>query len=97
MYNNEKQTVQVLTYTNELDDYGISRTDTPTTRDIEMYVKVYSQTNVENPKYVDIELIGLTEDNDLSTDNQLVVGGHTYNIKFITPSRRLNQVFMVRE
>lgn len=94
MINRELQTVKVVSFSDELDKYGQKRQGETTERDSEMVVKIYTQTNVEDPKYVDIDVIGITKDKNISDDNQIKIGDDYYNIKFIIPSGRYNQILM---
>ena len=61
-----------------------------------MVCKIYSQTNVTDPRYVDVDLIGLTKDKDITDDNVIIVGDEKFNIKYIIPSSRLYQILMKR-
>ena len=96
MINREWQDVQVLTYSDDLDEYGQKRQGEPTVRVVEMVCKIYSQTNVEDPRYVDVDVIGLTKDKQITTDNVLIVGDEKFNVKYVIPSSRLYQILMQR-
>ena len=61
-----------------------------------MVCKIYSQTNVTDPRYVDVDLIGLTKDKDITDENVIVVGDEKFNVKYIIPSSRLYQILMKR-
>jgi len=97
MINREMQTVQVLTYTNTKDAYGQKRQDTPSTRNVDMVVKLYSQNNVQDPRYVDVDKIGITKDRTINTTNQIQVGTEVYNVLFTIPSGKYLQVLMKRK
>ena len=94
MINREWQKVKVVTFSDELDKYGQKRQGESTEREIEMVVKIYTQSNVEDPKYVDVDMIGITKDKDITDANQIEIGDDRYNVKFIIPSGRYCQVFM---
>jgi len=94
MLNREVKKVSVLTYTNTKDAYGQKRQGTPASRDTEMVLKIYSQSNVQDPRYVDIEKIGITKDFNISTANQIVDGTDKYNVCFTIPSGKYLQVLM---
>ena len=96
MINREWQLVDVLTYSEELDKYGQKRQGTPTTRNTYMVVKIYSQRNVDDVKYVDVDVIGLTKDKDITTENVIQIGSDKYNVKYIIPSGRYTQVLMYK-
>ena len=96
MINREWQDVQVLTYSDELDEYGQKRQGTPTVRIVEMVCKIYSQSNVDDPRYVDVDVIGLTKDKDITDENVIIIGDEKFNIKYVIPSSRLYQILMQR-
>lgn len=89
----ELREITVNIYVNELDKYGQKRQKGSSTRTIEGVVKTMNQFNIENPKYVDIELIVLTKDCGLSNANTLTIDGKEYQIKYITNTSRYNMVF----
>lgn len=93
MLNNEMKTVQAVSFTEGLDDFGRKRQKGETTKSIDMYIKVYTQTNVSDVRYLDAEYVGLTR-NDLSGVEQIIDGSETYNILHIVPSRRYTTVFL---
>ena len=88
--------MQVLSYEDVVDEYGQKRQGTPTARVVEMVCKIYSQTNVTDPRYVDVDVIGLTYDKEITDKNVIIINGDKYNIKYIIPSSRLTQVLMKR-
>lgn len=97
MLNNEMQKVKILTYSNDLDDYGQKRQGAPTESYCNMVVHTVSQANVDNPKYVDIDLVGITE-TALTDDQKVVIGTKTYDIKYVIPPlRRYYQVLLRNE
>jgi len=96
MINREWQDVQVLTYSDDLDEYGQKRQGTPTVRIVEMVCKIYSQSNVDDPRYVDVDVIGLTKDKDITDENVIIIGDEKFNIKYVIPSSRLYQILMQR-
>lgn len=51
----------MLWYPTEKDEYGQTRQSTPTKQTIEMVCKVYSQNNIADPRYIDVDVIGLTD------------------------------------
>lgn len=96
MIQNEWQRVEVLSYQNTVDEYGQKRQGTPTGRLVEMVCKIYSQTNVTDPRYVDVDVIGLTYDKEITDENVIIINGDRYNVKYIIPSSRLYQILMKR-
>lgn len=96
MYIRDKRIVEVLTYTNERDSYGQKRQSEPTPREVEMDIKIFSQVNVSDVRYVDVDVIGLTYDNSITDANQIKFDGRVYDVKYVIPSSRLNQILMKR-
>ena len=92
MINRELQTVTIKSFAETLNDYG-EKTLSETTTSAEMMVKPYSQANVQDPRFVDVEYIGLTKAN-VSIENVVTIDGTDYMVLFVIPSRRYNEVFM---
>lgn len=87
--------VKKLTYSDELDEYGQQRQSEPTISDVKVIWKLNDQMNVNNPDYVDVDVILLTKDNSVSDSNQIMRGSDKYNIKKIIPGK-YNQIFLKR-
>lgn len=96
MYIRDKRIVEVLTYTNERDSYGQKRQSVPTPREVEMDIKIFSQVNVSDVRYVDVDVIGLTYDKSITDANQIKFDDRVYDVKYVIPSSRLNQILMKR-
>ena len=88
--------VNKLTYSNTLDAYGQKRQEIPTSTEIEVIWKLYNQINVDNPNYVDVDVIILTKDTTINDTNQIVKDDVTYNILKIIPGKYY-QVFLKKE
>ena len=71
MINRETATVEVITYNEGLDKYGINRRKGSSSRFVDMVIKTYSQSNVNDARYVDATNIGLTADKEITTKNQI--------------------------
>lgn len=93
MINNEMKKVKVLSYVESVDIFGQLRKTTPTERTIEMYVKIFSQTNVNDPRYNNVEMIGLTK-SEVYDGEQIEIDGKVYDILRITPSKRFCEVLL---
>lgn len=87
MINNEMKSVEVLTY-NEVNSVGQKRMGEPTTKTVDMFIKIYSQSNVADPRYLDVDLIALSKDYEISTSNVIKVENDKYNVKFILKTPR---------
>lgn len=98
MINREWQKVKVLTYNGGKDEYGQTRNDIPTEREVEMVIKNYNrQIITNNVIYDDITDIGLTYDKEITDANQIKAGSVVYNILYVLPSRRCQQILMRKE
>ena len=97
MINREMRRVSVVSFTPGTDAYGQKRKKGTSSRDVDMVVKIYSQSNVDDVRHTDVTTIGLTYDNSITDENQIVVDGITYNVLYVIPSGRLTQVLMKKE
>lgn len=94
MINREMKQVQVLTYNAGKDAYGRPRKDGSVSHNADMMVKIYQQKNVDDIRYVDVTHIGLTADKTITDSNQIIIDDDTYQVLYVIPSNRLNQVLM---
>jgi hypothetical protein len=69
-----------------------------------MVCHIYSQDNVQDPRFVDIDVLGLTEERNITVDNEVVISDNnfgiptgTYVVKYVIPTSRLTQVFLKRK
>lgn len=97
MINREYQKVNILTYNSETDEYGQVRQDTPTKTVIDMVCKVYTQTNTNDMRYVDVELIGLTKCNSITNKNEIEINDVIYTVMYVVPSRTYYQILMKKK
>lgn len=93
-FNRELKPVSVVSFATGTDAYGQKRKQGSTTRTVEMYVKVYAQSNVSDVRYCDVTNIGLTYDTSITDENQIVIDGATYNVLYVIPSGRMYQILM---
>lgn len=96
MINREMKPVEVLTYTG-VDSVGQKRMGEPTTREVEMFLKVYTQSNVADPRYIDCDLIGLTKDFTINTSNVIKVENDKYSIKYILNTPRYLVIYLKKQ
>lgn len=94
IFNRELKPVSVVSFTTGTDAYGQKRKQGSTSRTVEMFVKVYSQSNVSDVRYCDVTNIGLTYDASITDENQIVIDGATYNVLYVIPSGRMYQILM---
>ena len=90
----EVKTVSKLTYPDTRDEYGQKRTGTPESTSVKMVIKNYSNTNVTDPRYVQVTDVGLTYDDTITTANQIKDGDTVYNVLFTIPTQKFAQVFL---
>lgn len=93
MINREMKSVYLVSFTSGTDKYGQKRNNGETKDVIEMAVKIYSQTNVSDIRYNDIELIGLTN-TAVKDSQQIEIDSVRYQISYVIPSGRYTQVLM---
>ena len=93
MINREMKPVYLVSFTSGIDKYGQKRKNGEKKDLIDMAVKVYSQTNVSDIRYNDIELIGLTK-TAVKDSQQIEIDSVRYQISYVIPSGRYTQVLM---
>lgn len=93
MINRESRPVEVLTYTG-VDSVGQKRMGLPTTETVEMFIKTYKQENVADPRYLNIDLIGLTKARTITTKNVIKIDDDKYSVKYTISTPRYLVVFM---
>lgn len=78
-------------FTDTKDAYGqLKRSYTDT--DIDMMIRIRSQVNVEDPRFINCDKIGITEEN--LTSGNYIVDDKEYLIQYVIPSGRFNQIFL---
>ena len=94
MYMRHKSTVQVLSFTSGTDEYGMVRKLGSNSRDVLMDFYTYVPSNNDTPEYVDCDAIGLTNDTSITTANQIIHDNIKYDVKYVIPTSRKNQIIM---
>lgn len=102
MINRELQSASVTGFAHDtaapynltVDQYGQLEAGIP--RTIHLAVKVYSQQNVADPRYVDVELIGLTKDTSVAPGEVISLASGNYRVKYVLPTGRWNELMLVR-
>ena len=94
MINREMRKVSVVSFTSGKDAYGITRTQGSSSKEVDMVIKPYAQSNVDDVRYVDVTDIGLTYDKTITDNNQIIDGNKTFQIMYVIPSNRLYQILM---
>lgn len=78
-------------FDNTKDAYGqLKRNSTDT--EIEMMIRIRSQVNVEDPRFIDCDKIGITT--ETLVPGNYIVDNDNYLIQYVIPSGRFNQVFL---
>ena len=93
MINNEMRTVTIKHFMETLNDYGEKVLSTDSSTTAEMMVKQYSQTNVQDPRFVDVQYIGLTKA-AISINEVVSIDGTDYMVLYVIPSGRYTQVML---
>ena len=92
MINRELKKVTYRAFANTKDDYGQLKqvyTDT----DIEMMIKIQTQVNVEDPRFIDCDCVGISK-NLLVAGNKIIDNDKVYLIKYVIPSSRYQQALL---
>ena len=93
MIQREWQSVTRRVFKDGTNDYGQLRKLGYDDYTIKMVVKIYTQTSTENPRFLDVDLLGLTKDT-VECGDQIIIGTKKYDVKYTIPSEKLTQVFM---
>ena len=93
--NRELQSATIRTYSSTVDDYG-QLTLSETTRTADIAYKVYSQQNVADPRYVDVEGVGFTHDTSIVPGEVISFAQGDYRVKYVIPSGRWYQLMLVK-
>ena len=93
MINRETKTVVYREFTSDKDAYGQLKREYED-RNVEMMIKIMGQHNVEDPRFVDCDAIGITKDLSLTLGNHIIDKDKKYLIKYLIPSNRYQQVLL---
>lgn len=92
----ELQSATIKAYGPTTDTYGQLEKGTPTTRPVEVMVRIYSQQNVTDPRYVDVELVALTKDKGIVPGEVLSLAQGDYRIKYVIPTGRWTELMLAK-
>lgn len=90
----ELQSATVRGYSMNVDAYGQLEAGLP--RSIELSVKLYSQQNVDDPRYVDVDLVGLTKDTSIVPGEVISLAQGEYRVKYVIPTGRWTELMLVK-
>lgn len=78
-----------------VDEYGQFMYSVPT-RTADIAFKLYSQMNTQDPRYIDVEAIGLTKDTSIVPGEVITFAEGDFRVKYVIPSGRWQQLMLVR-
>lgn len=93
MINREQKQVIYRAFSNTKDKYGQLKRES-TDQEVDMVIKIMGQSNVEDPRFIDCDSLGITRERGLKPGNYIVDGEVSYLIKYVIPSFRYQQVFL---
>lgn len=91
----ELQSATIKTYGQTVDAYG-QLTLSQTTRTADVAFKVYAQQNVQDPRYVDVEAVGLTKDKSIVPGEVVSLAQGDYRVKYVIPTGRWQELMLVK-
>lgn len=59
-----------------------------------MYLEIFSQKNTNDMRYVDVDMIGLTKDQDITNSDTIEYKDSQYQVLYVIPSSRYNQILL---
>lgn len=59
-----------------------------------MYLELFSQKNTNDMRYVDVDMIGLTKDQDITNSDTIEYKDSQYQVLYVIPSSRYNQILL---
>lgn len=92
----ELQSATIKAYGQTVDTYGQLEQGTPVTRTADIAFKIYAQTNVQDPRYVDVEAVGLTKDKSIVPGEVISFAQGDYRVKYVIPTGRWQQLMLVK-
>ena len=92
----ELQSATIKTYGTTVDAYGQLEQGTPVTRTADIAFKVYAQQNVTDPRYVDVEAVGLTKDTSIVPGEVISFAQGDYRVKYVIPTGRWQELMLVK-
>ena len=91
----ELQSATIKAYGTTVDEYG-QLIQSETTRTAEIAYKVYGQQNVTDPRYVDVEAVGLTKDTSIVPGEVISLAQGDFRVKYVIPTSRWQQLMLVK-
>ena len=91
----ELQSATIKTYGTSVDRYG-QLIQSETTRTADVAFKIYAQANVPDPRYVDVEAVGLTKDTSIVPGEVISFAQGDYRVKYVIPTGRWQELMLVK-
>lgn len=94
MINREWKTATLFSFAPGTDEYGQKRTKSQEEREIAVILKNYQHSIVSDVRFDDATDLALTPDKEVNEENEIVCGDHAYQVLYVIPSGRLNQLIL---
>ena len=91
----ELQSATIKTYGTSVDRYG-QLIPNDETRTAEIAFKVNGQQNVADPRYIDVEAVGLTKDTSIVPGEVVSLAQGDFRVKYVIPTSRWQQLMLVK-
>lgn len=91
----ELQSATIQTYGTTVDAYG-QLVQSEVTRTADIAFKIYAQQNVQDPRYVDVEAIGLTKDTSIVPGEVVSLAQGDFRVKYVIPTGRWRELMLVK-
>ena len=91
----ELQRTTIKTYGTSVDEYG-QLVLNEATRTADIAFKLYSQQNVSDPRYVDVEAVGLTKDTSIVPGEVITFAQGDFRVKYVVPTGRWTELMLVK-
>lgn len=92
----ELQSATIKAYGTTVDAYGQLEQGAPVTRTADIALKIYAQQNVQDPRYVDVEAVGLTKDTSIVPGEVITFAQGDFRVKYVIPSTRWIQLMLTK-
>lgn len=92
----ELQSATIKAYGITVDAYGQLEQGTPVTRTADIAFKIYAQQNVADPRYVDVEAVGLTKDTSIVPGEVISFAQGDYRVKYVISTGRWQELMLVK-
>ena len=97
MINREMRKAFILTYPKTVDDYGQINKDVPEKKPVEITLRLYKHSQVEDIRFNDVTHTGLTYNKTITDANKIEINGDIYCVIFVNNEGRLAQLYLKNE